>query len=387
VAEATKTTRDIFIVCNSVHELGGLQQWAHQISRLFVARGHRVRLIGMEPANSVRDYGQDLPYPTYTIHDEVVPKRKPTTGVHALNPANRLLQWRRERIVDAGAARLSEIFRTAEQPGGVIIAAQVWAMEWVARADTNGMTVIGMSHESFEASRTSSRLARGKKFYADVDIHLTLTDDDAYAWAARGGMSNVGSMPNPLTTEPKTLPTLDEETVVTLRRLSHDKGIDMLIEAWGMVKPQHPDWELHVYGAGPDEATLRQQARDEGLDDTAIFRGVTTDIDAALSSGSIYALPSREEGFPVALMEAMAYGVPTVAFDCAPGIRALVDDDESGLLVKPGDVPGFAAALMRLIKDRDLRERLGEAGTASVGRFRPDYIVNRWEALFELLER
>jgi glycosyltransferase involved in cell wall biosynthesis len=243
-----------------------------------------------------------------------------------------------------------------------------------------------MSQESYEATRNSSRFARVKRFYADVDIHLTLTDEDADAWA-RSGMSNVGSMPNPLMTKPQRLPTLDEKTVVTLRRLSHDKGIDMLLEAWSPIKSQYPDWQLHIYGAGPDEEVLRGQARDLGLDDTAIFKGVTTDIDAALASGSIYTLPSREEGFPIALMEAMAYGLPIVAFDCAPGVRELVDDQGNGLLVNPGNVPGFTAALERLIKDRDLRERFGQEGKDMVGRFLPDSVIDRWEALFELLDR
>jgi glycosyltransferase involved in cell wall biosynthesis len=384
MAETFTKTRDIFIVCNSVNELGGLVQWAHDIAKLFLARGHRVQIIGVEPATKARHYG-DLPYPTVTLHEQSLPKRSKVTGRHAVNVRNRLSQRRRERLVGEGAARLSAIFRTA-RPGGVVIAAQIWAMEWVARADTTGLTVIGMSHESFEATRNSSRFARVKKFYADVDIHLTLTDADADAWA-RNGMSNVGSMPNPLMTKPKTLPTLDEKTVVTLRRLQHDKGIDMLLDAWATLKSRYPDWELHLYGTGEDEAVLRQQARELGLDDTAIFKGLTTDIDAALASGSIYALPSREEGFPIAVMEAMAYGLPTVAFDCAPGVRELVEDEVSGLVVNPGNVPGFAAALERLIKDRDLRERLGQAGNVSVQRFLPDTVVDRWEALFALLER
>jgi glycosyltransferase involved in cell wall biosynthesis len=378
-------TRDIFLVCNSVNELGGLVQWAHGIAEFFVARGHRVQMIGVEPAAHPRDYGGDLPYPTVTLHEAFLPKRRSTAGLNALNARNRLRQRRRERLVDAGAARLTEIFRTAA-PGGVVIAAQVWAMEWVARADTTGLLVIGMSHESFEATRNSTRFPRVKKFYADVDIHLTLTDDDADAWA-RAGMSNVGSMPNPVMIKPVTSPDLGRTTVVTLGRLSHDKGLDMLLEAWSMVKPLYPEWDLHIYGSGEDEAILRRQARELGLDDTAIFQGLTTDLDAALSSGSIYALPSRKEGFPVAAMEAMAYRLPTVAFDCAPGISELLANEVSGLVVDPGDVPGFAAALERLIKDRDLRERLGQAGNASVRRFLPDTIVDRWEALFALLER
>jgi glycosyltransferase involved in cell wall biosynthesis len=379
--------RDIFIICNSINELGGLTQWVHDISRLFTARGHRVRLIGVEPATDYRDFGSDLPYPTFTLHPDPLPRRRKATGAAALNPGRALRTRKRQQLFEGGVARLNELLRTASGPGAVVIASQVWAGEWVAAADTKGMQVIGMSHESFEACKNSSRYNRVLKFYADMDIHLSLTDADADAWA-RAGMSNVGAMPNPLMTVPKTLPTLDEKTVVTLRRLSHDKGIDMLLEAWAVVGPQHPDWQLKIFGAGPDEQALRTQARALGLDDQDLFQGKTSDIDGALSSASVYVLPSREEGFPIAVMEAMAYGLPTVAFDCAPGIRELIHDEVSGgLVVTAGNVPGFAAGLDRLINDRELRGRLGAAGRESVQRFTPDSIVDRWESLFALLDR
>jgi glycosyltransferase involved in cell wall biosynthesis len=376
--------RDIFLVCNSIDEVGGVQQWAHDLSRLFAARGHRVHLIGIEKAAETRDYGADPSYQRTVLHENL-PKAWRPTGLGHLNVARRVTRSRREAMVNRAAGRLSEMFRAA-RPGGVIIVAQVWAQEWVTRADTAGLTVIGMSHESFEASRRSSRYARVHKYYADVDRLLALTEEDADAWA-RSGMSNAGAMPNPLMTTPVTPPDLDRPAVVTLRRLSHDKGIDMLVEAWASIAPQYPDWRLSIYGSGPDEETFRRQARELGLDDQQIFRGLTTDLDGALSSASVYALPSREEGFPIALMEAMAYGLPSVAFDCAPGIRELLEDEVSGLLVNPGNVPGFAAALERLMKDADLRRRLGAQARESVSQFSPDAVVDRWEHLFELLQR
>ena len=284
------------------------------------------------------------------------------------------------------AEKLTEMFRAA-RPGGVIIVTQVWAMEWVALADTAGLE--SHRHEPRVLRRVppqSTRYARVQRYYPDVDRLLVLTD------RGRGPVDpgrhvQRGCMPNPLLVTPKTLPTLDEPVVVTLRRLAHDKGIDMLLEAWAQVAPHYPEWRLHVYGSGPDEAALRQQAQDLGLDDTAIFRGLTTDIDHALSSASVYALPSREEGFPIAVMEAMAYGLPTVAFDCAPGIRELIDDEVNGLLVNPGNVVGFATALERLMKDRDLRIRLGRHGREAVRRYAPEVIIDRWEELFALLYR
>jgi glycosyltransferase involved in cell wall biosynthesis len=376
--------RDIFLVCNSIDEVGGVQQWAHDLCRLFAARGHRVHLIGIEAAAETRDYGADPSYQRTVLHQRL-PKAPRPKGAGRLNPARWIARSRRESLVNRAAAQLSKLFRAA-RPGGVIIVAQVWAQEWVARADTAGLRVIGMSHESFEASRRTSRYARVKKFYPDVHRMLALTEEDADAWA-RSGMSNAGAMPNPLMTTPVTLPDLDQPTVVTLRRLAHDKGIDMLLEAWSAIAAQYPDWRLSVYGSGPDEESLRRQARELGLDDQQIFRGLTTDLDAALSNASIYALPSREEGFPIALMEAMAYGLPSVAFDCAPGIRELLENEVSGLLINPGNVPGFAAALERLMKDADLRRRLGGQARESVGKFSPDAVVDRWEHLFELLHR
>jgi glycosyltransferase involved in cell wall biosynthesis len=377
--------RDIFLVCNSIDEVGGVQQWAHDLSRLFAARGHHVHLIGIEAAEETRDYGADSSYQRTVLHQQRLPKAWRPSGVGSLNVARRITESRRDAQITRAAAQLSALFRAA-RPGGVIIVAQVWAQEWVARADTAGMRVIGMSHESFEASRRTSRYQRVKTFYPDVDRMLALTEEDADAWA-RSGMSNAGAMPNPLMTTPVTLPDLDRPAVVTLRRLAHDKGIDMLLEAWAAVAPRHPEWRLDIFGSGPDEQVLRRQARELGLDDQQLFRGVTTDLDGALSNASVYALPSREEGFPIALMEAMAYGLPSVAFDCAPGIRELLEDEVSGLLVNPGNVPGFVTALERLIEDAGLRRKLGGQAKEAVAKFSPEAVVGRWEDLFELLHR
>jgi glycosyltransferase involved in cell wall biosynthesis len=377
--------RDIFLVCNSVDDLGGLLRWAHHIAGLFTARGHRVHLIGVEPAAQPRDYGSDLPYQTTTLHADRLPAPWAPRGAGRLRLDRRLRQRRREAAMQRAADRLSALFRAA-RPGAVVIAAQVWAMEWVARADTTGLIVIGMSHESYRASRASSRYRRVKRLYRPADRFLVLTEEDADAWAL-DGMSNVGSMPNPLPVHPTTLPTLDEPVVTTLGRLAHEKGMDLLLEAWAMVAPQHPGWRLHAYGAGAEEAALHAQARALGLDPWEIFRGVTSDLDTALSAASVYVLPSRNEGFPISVLEAMAYGLPTVGFDCAPGVRELIEPEEGGLLVAPGDVHGLATGLDRLMKDRDLRLRLGAGARESVRRFAPDTVVDAWEELFRLIER
>jgi glycosyltransferase involved in cell wall biosynthesis len=367
--------RDIFIVCNNYEELGGLQRWVHHIGWLFAERGHRVHVIGVTHADQSHDYGGDLPYDLTVLHDTKPPARR----------KGRLRGMRRRAVQRQGAATLSRLFRTA-RPGGVIIAAQVWAMEWVALADTAGMPVIGMSHESYQATKTSSRYERVKRYFADVNRFLVLSTADADAWA-RDQMSNADFMPNPLHVTPTAYPDLSRPVVELLGRLSFEKGQDMMLEAWAEVTGRRPDWRLRLYGSGPDEEALRRQAAELGVEPTVEFRGTTADVEGALTEASIFALSSRVEGFPMSVMEAMAYGLPTVAFDCAPGVRELITHGSDGLIVPPGNTTEFAEALARLMGDESLRAKLGHQARSSVQRFSADMVLDRWEQMFELVER
>jgi glycosyltransferase involved in cell wall biosynthesis len=258
-------------------------------------------------------------------------------------------------------------------------------MEWVACADTAGMPVIGMSHESYAATFQSSRYRRVKRHFAGADLLLALTQADADAWAF-DGISNAAAMPNPLHVEAASPSPRTEPVVVRLGRLSFEKGQDMLLEAWAEVSARHPSWRLRLYGTGPEEDALRRRAAELGLDASVEFPGATSDLEGALTSASVFALSSREEGFPMSIIEAMAYGLPTVAFDCAPGVRELLTDGRDGLVVTPGNVMEFATALERLMDDGNLCDALGDAARVSVRRYAPGTIVDRWERTFTLVD-
>ncbi|MFC7304235.1 glycosyltransferase [Streptomyces monticola] len=119
----------------------------------------------------------------------------------------------------------------------------------------------------------------------------------------------------------------------------------------------------------------------------ARFMGRTADVPAALCAASVFALPSRAEGWGLALTEVMAHGLAPVVFDCSAGVRHLVEDENSGLHAPPGDTVAFAAALRRLMADEALRRRLGEAARRSALRYEPQGVIDRREALFTFLHR
>lgn len=158
-------------------------------------------------------------------------------------------------------------------------------------------------------------------------------------------------------------------TLVCTGTLHEVKGQIYLIEACGKLKQKGIAFECHFVGDGPDEEMLRQKVAELNIADDVIFHGRVprSKVIEALSNADVVVTPSvpttdgRREGIPVALMEAMAFGIPVVASDLS-GIPELVDRDESGILVPPGDVNGIASALEKLANDPQLRAELGAKG-------------------------
>jgi glycosyltransferase involved in cell wall biosynthesis len=377
--------RDVFFVSNSVNELGGVTSWSHQMARLFTERGHRVHVVGITEPAVAQELGE-VPYPTTTLYDVHPPRVAPVRGLRGrLDVAERRLRAERAAGMRERAAELTTLLRAA-RPGAVVIVTQVWAMEWVELADTTGLTVIGMSHESFEYSKATSRFGRVQRHYKDVDRMLALTREDADRWIGQG-MNNASFMPNPLPFMPDVPSPRTENVVVSVGRLHDQKGIDMLLDTWAEVAPHHPEWRLRIYGSGEDEEILKKQCTALGLDASVEWMGRTSDVPGALRGGSVFVLSSRGEGFPLALMEAMATGLPCAAFDCAPGVHEIVHDGEDGLLAALGNTGELARRLDTLMSDKELRDTMGEAARANIQRYTTEEIVRRWEELFAFLER
>jgi glycosyltransferase involved in cell wall biosynthesis len=377
--------RDIFLVCNNFEVLGGVQTWVHFMARRLTRRGHRVHVIGIMRPQNPHDHGSDFPYRTTVLHPAFPRGEWCLRGRARFSGEARRL--RAARL--AGVERLRALLRQA-RPGAIAIVAEVWAMEWMRRAAPPGMRIIGMVHESYAACRQAGRHGRVLEHFAHADRLLALTRADAEAFA-RDGLTNADHIPNALHVEPDRHADLDAPVVVRLGRLDYEKGQDLLLEAWSQVAPHHPDWTLRIFGSakgdGAEFRRLEKQTAALGLSASVEWPGPTSDITPALLGGSIFALTSREEGFPMAILEAMAHGLPCVAFDCAPGIGELITHGQDGLIVPAGNTVEFARELRRLIVDPGLRERMGHAARESVQRYAPEAILSRWDETFALLDR
>jgi glycosyltransferase involved in cell wall biosynthesis len=160
------------------------------------------------------------------------------------------------------------------------------------------------------------------------------------------------------------------------------KGFDLLIDAWRSVAAQHPDWTLRIYGGGALLVDLADRIDRAGLVGTVSLEGFEPDLARRLDEASLFVLPSRGEGMPMVVIEAMAAGLPVVAFDCPTGPADLLEGGRSGVLVPPRDTEALARAICRVVADDDLRRTLAEASSVRVAAFDAEATATRWEDLF-----
>ena len=168
--------------------------------------------------------------------------------------------------------------------------------------------------------------------------------------------------------------------VVAIGRLTPQKGFDLLLQAFARIAPSRPGWQLTIHGEGPERRNLEDERRALGLDDRVDLPGVTADPAAALQAATIFVLPSRWEGFPNVLGEAMAMGRPVVAFDCPSGPAELVRHELDGLLVPPADVAALAESLARLMDDPHLCALLAARAPEVRERFALERVLDAWDA-------
>jgi len=179
-------------------------------------------------------------------------------------------------------------------------------------------------------------------------------------------------------------PTRDASAVrwiVAMGRLAPQKGFDLLIEAFSRFATRHPQWSLRILGEGPARYDLERQVAANGLSSRILLSGWQREPAAVLQQCDLFVLSSRFEGFPNALLEAMACGMAAVSFDCDSGPAEIVRNEIDGILVPPEDIARLATAMERLIVDEPLRRRLGSEAVRVTERFGVEPYYARWDAV------
>lgn len=173
-------------------------------------------------------------------------------------------------------------------------------------------------------------------------------------------------------------------TIINVGRLYFQKDQATLVRAFATLADTFPQWRVEIYGDGNMEASLRALISSLGLEDKVFLKGVVRNVIPAYLNSRIFALPSLFEGFGNVTLEALACGLPVVAFDNCAANRQLVQHEKNGLLVPEQDrVDSFARGLERLMRETDLRVNLGRNARESARRFEKPAVMKRWKDLLE----
>lgn len=174
-------------------------------------------------------------------------------------------------------------------------------------------------------------------------------------------------------------------TIGIVARLSEEKRHSDLFEAFSILSEKYPRIKLLIVGDGPIRVQLEALTRQQKIDDRVKFVGFQKDVHKYLSDMDIFVLPSRTEGLPIAIMEAMAWGLPVVASKVG-GIAEIVDDGVTGLLFDSGDVRQLCNALSQLIEDPKKRNEYGENGRKKIYQsYHPDRFIKSHYELYRTL--
>ncbi len=236
-------------------------------------------------------------------------------------------------------------------------------------------------HKIWEKLRrlTYPWVARVVSVSCDIDLYFSWLPKKKRAVinnpvsAAAMNQGSGTTLPVPLTS--------DQKLITAMGRLTHQKGFDLLLQAFNKIISGHPQWQLMILGEGELRKDLERQRYELGLAKRVFFPGAVLNPFPILRSSDLFAMASRYEGFPCALLEAMACGLPAIHTDCQSGPGEIIRQGIDGLLVPNGDVAALSGAMNRLMSDSEERQRLASRAPEVLERFGFDGAIAQWESL------
>jgi glycosyltransferase involved in cell wall biosynthesis len=230
--------------------------------------------------------------------------------------------------------------------------------------------------------KTRRMIRTGKRF----DKIVVLTIKDVKRWIKF--TDKIEQIYNPLTISPTSFSSCTNKIVMAAGRLNPQKGFDFLVDAWKIVSSKYPDWNLYIWGEGPLRSDLQSRIDSLNLTDSAILKGATKEIVKEYINSSIFVLSSRFEGFANVVIEAMACGLPIVAYNCPTGPDEAIVDKKNGFIVPEiGDIQTLADKMCKLIENEKMRESMGLQSRELSKQYMLPVIMGKWLKLFMEMQK
>ncbi|MDR2074111.1 MAG: glycosyltransferase [Oscillospiraceae bacterium] len=177
----------------------------------------------------------------------------------------------------------------------------------------------------------------------------------------------------------------DTKMIISVGRISYEKGFHLAVEVAKIIFKKHPDWSWHIYGEGEQKHKIEQLIKEKGLENNLILKGKYKDVYNVYNKYSIFVMPSLREGFSLALLEAKVNKLPSVSFNCPAGPSEILKNSFDGFLIECYNTLKMAEKVNYLIENRDKRIEFSENCRLNLESFEYSYVIFRWNAVLEIL--
>ncbi len=386
-----------FVIRKIAGRSGGAERVLIELANHLLERGHRIEILSYEPRRVAPFY--PLRFGVTHINLRLPDKRRAISR----RAYDHIRAWLFKRIgalpglgrvgwlnENAGFVKALRRHFRANRPD-VIVAWQPPAYApCVAANEAIGARLVASTH-----NEPSQDYNNPERWHASsYDRRRRLTDvqrmdaiavliDEYRDWYPAAARARILTVPNPVVPVEATVleHAVRQNVILAVGRLASVKRHDVLIKAWANIRSEFPGWSVRIFGQGPAKQKLIALVDELGVSDTVALMGHTSEIHAAYLGARLLCHPAAFEGFPLAVTEALAHGLPVIGFADCSGLNRLVVDGVNGRLVATSEdrVDALARALGELMRDASRLHTLSRAAPATVARFAPATVYAEWE--------
>ena len=266
----------------------------------------------------------------------------------------------------------------------IIISTRDIYNSWLGKYGKKGVLKIGWEHNHFHGDYSYAK--RIEKSVKKLDCFVLVSNELKEFYEKR--ITNKCKciwITNFLEDIPEKTSSLQEKNLISVGRLSKEKGYFDLLLLFKKLNKQYPDWILHIVGDGDEKEKLEKFVEEESLKDNVIFHGFQKKdyIDSLYHKSSIYLMTSYTESFGIVLIEAMSHGLPCIAYSSAEGARNIIKNNENGFIISDRCEEEMLEKVKLLIENENLRKDLGKKARESIYPYTKDIVSKKWYKLIE----
>ncbi len=243
--------------------------------------------------------------------------------------------------------------------------------------------IIGWQHSSCysyfieKSSDYTYQLDLIKESISKLDNYIVLTEDDK-KWIKKKFNYDAICIYNPKSFYSKEKSDLSSKNFIAVGRFASEKGFERLISSFKIFSKTNSDWKLMIIGEGPEKKILEDKIKNLKLEDRIFLYPKTNQIEKFYLNASIYLLSSYYEGLPMILIEACEFGLPIITYDLPCCIEQF---NKCSLLIKNNNIEEYAKAMLNLVSDESLMQKLSKQSIINSKKYEIDKIIKKWEEI------